>query len=67
MDCILIYLIEFSIKSYTYSQIFSEMENLVCERTSFGGVRGPFLEISLCNCADRDILLPPSMSAWFMK
>ena len=38
VDFILTIFFEFSIKSYRYCEIFSVMENLVCERTSFGGV-----------------------------
>ena len=38
VDFILTIFFEFGIKSYRYCEIFSVMENLVCERTSIGGV-----------------------------
>ena len=38
VDFILTIFFEFSIKSYKYCEIFSEMENLLCEYISFGGV-----------------------------
>ena len=38
VDFILTSFFEFSIKSYKYCEIFSEMENLLCEYISFVGV-----------------------------
>ena len=38
VDFVLTNFFGFCIKSYKYCENFSEMENQVCERTSFGGV-----------------------------
>ena len=38
VDFILTSFFEFSIKSYKYCEIYSKMENLLCEYISFGGV-----------------------------
>ena len=44
VDFILTSFFEFSIKSYKYCEFFSEMENQICERSSFGAVGFCILE-----------------------